>query len=168
MVSRKSKYTPDEKVQIVLAGLKGEVPLTELCHRHGIQPTLYYQWRDRLPEGGGRALEGRGRNDHAQQLEQRIRELERALGKKTLDLEIAGNPWGCSGETAHADRAAARPRRRPPWHAGGGRAARRALFAVPEAAAPKPAIGPAHGGGGRAVCTLPAVRLPPHHSDDPP
>lgn len=93
-MSRKSKYTPDEKVQIVLAGLKGEVPVTELCRRYGIQPTLYYQWRDRFLEGGRRGLESRGRTDHEQELERRVHELERALGKKTLDLEIAGKALG--------------------------------------------------------------------------
>ncbi len=93
-MSRRTRFTPDEKLAIVLAGLRGETPVSELCRRHGIQPTLYYHWRDQFLEGGRRALEGAKASAQERALEARVRELERALGKKTLELEIAGKALG--------------------------------------------------------------------------
>lgn len=93
-MSRRTRFTPDEKLSIVLAGLKGEVTITELCRRHGIQPTLYYSWRDQFLEGGRRALEGAKASTQEKALEARVQELERALGKKTLELEITGKALG--------------------------------------------------------------------------
>jgi len=38
------KYTAEEKIRIVLEGLRGEIPISELCRREGIAPTMYYRW----------------------------------------------------------------------------------------------------------------------------
>jgi transposase len=36
------KFTPEEKVRIVLEGFRGEVRVSELCRREGIRPNVYY------------------------------------------------------------------------------------------------------------------------------
>ena len=38
------KFSADEKIRIVLEGLRGEIPITELCRQQGIQPSIYYKW----------------------------------------------------------------------------------------------------------------------------
>ncbi len=38
------RFSADEKIRIVLEGLRGEVPVTELCRKEGIQPSVYYKW----------------------------------------------------------------------------------------------------------------------------
>ena len=38
------KYSADEKIRIVLEGLRGEIPITDLCRREGIQTSIYYKW----------------------------------------------------------------------------------------------------------------------------
>ena len=38
------KFNAEEKIRIVLEGLRGEVPVSDLCRREGIAPTLYYRW----------------------------------------------------------------------------------------------------------------------------
>jgi transposase-like protein len=58
-LSEKRKYrqfTPDQKVEIVLAGLRGDRPVRDVCRAYEISEALYYQWRDRLLEGGKSAL----------------------------------------------------------------------------------------------------------------
>jgi transposase-like protein len=57
---------------------------------HGISETLYYTWREKLFEGGLAALAGKEERGDLKELRRRIRELERTLGRKTYELEIAG------------------------------------------------------------------------------
>ena len=62
----------------------------EVCREHEISATLYYSWREKLLEGGREALAGKEERSGERELRRRIRELERALGRKTYELEIAG------------------------------------------------------------------------------
>ncbi len=84
------KFTAGQKLEIVLAGLKGDRPVREICREHEISDTLYYQWRDKLYEGGIAALAGKEKRGAEKELRKKVRELERALGRKTYELEIAG------------------------------------------------------------------------------
>ena len=84
------KFTAQQKLEIVLAGLKGDRPVREICREHEISDTLYYQWRDKLYEGGIAALAGKEDRQAEKELRKKVRELERALGRKTYELEIAG------------------------------------------------------------------------------
>ena len=84
------KFTAKQKVEIVLAGMKGDRSVRDVCREHEISDTLYYQWRDKLYEGGIVALAGKEDRQAERELKKRIRELERALGRKTYELEIAG------------------------------------------------------------------------------
>jgi transposase len=89
-------FTPEEKLQIVLAGLKVKATVTELCRRYGISQPTYYTWRDKVLSGAAEALSGPGTSVEVTQLRDRVAELERTLGKKTLDLEILGKVLGRS------------------------------------------------------------------------
>jgi transposase-like protein len=83
-------WTAQQKLEIVLAGLRGEVSVKELCRQHEIAETLYYSWRERLLEGGREALAGKEERRGERELKRRVAQLERALGRKTYELEIAG------------------------------------------------------------------------------
>lgn len=52
------KFTAEEKIRIVLEGLKGEVSIAELCRREGIVANLYYRWSKDFLEAGKRRLQG--------------------------------------------------------------------------------------------------------------
>ena len=54
----RKKYTAEEKVRIVLEGLRGESTIAELCRREGIQPNLYYKWSKEFLEAGKQRLIG--------------------------------------------------------------------------------------------------------------
>lgn len=88
--SRYRKWTAQQKLEIVLAGLQGDRPARDVCREHGISETLYYSWRDKLFAGGKGALAGKDERQGERELRRRIAELERALGRKTYELEIAG------------------------------------------------------------------------------
>jgi transposase-like protein len=95
-MSRKSRIqrTPEEKWQIVLEGLKsGNV--AETCRNHQIAATPYYRWKDEAEKASLAALGGRSaaaRPDVEQ--EKRIKQLERALGRSHLQIEILKNVLG--------------------------------------------------------------------------
>ena len=79
-----------QKVEIVLAGMRGERSVRDVCREHAIAETLYYGWRDQLIEGGRAALAGKEERGEERDHRRRIAELERLLGRKTYELELAG------------------------------------------------------------------------------
>ena len=92
-MSEQRKYrswTAQRKLEIVLAGLRGDRSVREVCREHAISETLYYGWRDKLFEAGREALAGKEGRQGERELKKRVRDLERALGRKTYELEIAG------------------------------------------------------------------------------
>ena len=52
------KYSAEEKIRIVLAGLRGEESIAALCRREGIAESLYYKWSKEFLEAGKRRLSG--------------------------------------------------------------------------------------------------------------
>jgi transposase len=52
------KFSSEEKIRIVLEGLKGEESISEICRREGIAPTLYYRWSKDFIEAGKKRLNG--------------------------------------------------------------------------------------------------------------
>jgi transposase len=88
------QFTPDQKAEIVLAGLRGDRSVRDVCREYQIAETLYYQWRERLLEGGKTALanprEKTAEQAELDRLKRRVGQLERALGRKTYELEVAG------------------------------------------------------------------------------
>ncbi len=96
-MSEKRKYrqfTPDQKAEIVLAGLRGDRSVREVCREHEVSEALYYQWRDRLLEGGRAALaaprDKTPERTEIAELKKKVAQLERTLGRKTYELDIAG------------------------------------------------------------------------------
>jgi transposase-like protein len=92
-LSEQRKYrswTAQQKLEIVVAGLRGDRSVKELCREHAISEALYYNWREKLLEGGREALAGKEERQRERELRRKVAELERALGRKTYELEIAG------------------------------------------------------------------------------
>ena len=59
-IRRKTRqtYSSEEKIRIVLAGLRGEESIAVLCRREGIAESLYYSWSKEFLEAGKRRLSG--------------------------------------------------------------------------------------------------------------
>ena len=54
----RKQYSAEEKIRIVLEGLRGEHSIAELCRREGIAQSLYYAWSKEFLEAGKRRLSG--------------------------------------------------------------------------------------------------------------
>lgn len=95
------KYSSEEKIRIVLEGLKGEVSISELCRREGIVANLYYRWSKDFLEAGKKRLSGdtvreatssevgdlRSENDQLKQLVAELSLNNRLLKKSMTGLE---------------------------------------------------------------------------------
>ena len=55
-VTARRKYTPEEKIRIVLEGFRREVSVNDLCRREGIKPSAYYAWTKEFMEAGKERL----------------------------------------------------------------------------------------------------------------
>ena len=54
----RKKYSSEEKIRIVLEGLRGEDSIAAICRREGINPNLYYRWSKDFLEAGKKRLSG--------------------------------------------------------------------------------------------------------------
>ena len=54
----RKKYSTEEKIRIVLEGLRGEVSIAELCRKEGIHQNVYYKWSKDFLEAGKKRLQG--------------------------------------------------------------------------------------------------------------
>jgi transposase len=52
------KYSAEEKIRIVIEGMRGETSIAELCRREGIAQNLYYRWSKDFMESGRKRLDG--------------------------------------------------------------------------------------------------------------
>lgn len=84
----KTNRSPEEKMAIVLEGLKGEIPVVEICRKYGISQTMYYKWRDKFLEGGKKSLLSNGENNTSKADKAKIEELERVIGKQAVEIQI--------------------------------------------------------------------------------
>ena len=85
------KFTADEKIRIVLEGLRGEIAVSELCRREGIAPTVYYRWSKEFLEAGKNGLTRETKRDsttdEVRQLKEENEALKRALAESILDVQ---------------------------------------------------------------------------------
>lgn len=84
----KRNWTAEQKIAIVLEGIKGEGSIAEICRRHQINQSQYYNWRDKFLEMGQKGLSGLDSNNEAGALKTKIKELERIIGRQTIQIEI--------------------------------------------------------------------------------
>ena len=81
------KYTPEEKIRIVLEGFHREVTVNDLCRREGIKPHSYYSWTKEFVEAGRERL---SRDTVRDAPRQEIQDLKRENGElKQLVAELS-------------------------------------------------------------------------------
>lgn len=94
MPGQRRNFTGAEKIAILRQHLIDKVAISELCDKHGLQPTLLYQWQKKLFEDGAAIFEsGRGKAPRQQAGEhRRIEALESKLQQKNEVLaELMGD-----------------------------------------------------------------------------
>ena len=89
-VATRRKYTPEEKVRIVLEGFRREMAVRDLCRREGIKPGAFYAWtKDFMEAGKERLTRDAVRDATRQEIEQRKRE-NTDLKHLVADLSLEG------------------------------------------------------------------------------
>jgi transposase len=82
------KFSAEEKIRIVLEGLKGEASIAELCRREGINPNLYYRWSKDFLEAGKKRLQGdtvrEANSQEVSGLRQENEQLKQVVAELTL------------------------------------------------------------------------------------
>jgi len=82
------RFTPEEKIRIVLEGFRHEVPIRDLCRREGIRPNVYYAWlRDFMEAGKDRLARDTVRDATRAEVDGLKRENER-LKQLVADLSL--------------------------------------------------------------------------------
>lgn len=85
------KFSAEEKIRIVLEGLRGEVSVSDLCRREGIAPTLYYRWSKAFLDSGKNGLardtQRDATSDEVRRLKDENETLKRALAESILDVQ---------------------------------------------------------------------------------
>ena len=99
------KYTPEEKIRIVLEGLRGEIPITELCRQEGIQPSIYYKWSKAFLDSGKNGLTRETSRDATSGEVRRLKEeneaLKKAVAEMVLENQKLKKVWACkAGEVS--------------------------------------------------------------------
>jgi transposase len=90
-IQRRRRYSLDQKLEVLAEAAQPGMSVSYVARRHGISPSLLFGWRRRMAEGGKEAVRVDDEvvaSAEVRALEKRIRELERVLGKKTLENEI--------------------------------------------------------------------------------
>ena len=84
------KFTAQQKTELVLASLRGQKSVAEICRENEISETLLRTWREHFLAAGAQRLEGKAERTEVEELRRQVSRLERALGRKTMEVEVAG------------------------------------------------------------------------------
>jgi transposase len=82
------KFTAEEKIRIVLEGLRGEIPITELSRREGIAPTVYYRWSKAFLDAGKNGLTRDTLRDATSDEVRRLKEENETLKKVVAETML--------------------------------------------------------------------------------
>ena len=86
---KESLKSVEEKLAIILEGLKENTNISELCRRHGITQTSYYNWRDKFLDGGKSSLANNGSRSSISDAEKaKVAELERVIGQQAVEIQV--------------------------------------------------------------------------------
>ena len=83
------KFPAEEKIRIVLEGIRGEVAVSELCRREGIHPTIYYKWLKDFMEAGKGRLRGDTKREATSEEVRQVREENERLKQLVTELSLA-------------------------------------------------------------------------------
>ena len=90
-VTRKH-HAAEDKIRIVLEGLRGEYSIAELCRREGIAESLYYSWSKEFLEAGKRRLngdtEGAASTPEVKELRREVRDMKELVADLTLENRV--------------------------------------------------------------------------------
>ncbi|KZL18403.1 Transposase [Pseudovibrio sp. Ad37] len=88
----RKRYSTEDKICIVLAGLRGEDCIAELCRQEGLSQGLYYSWSKEFREAGKKRLAGdtarQANTGEVKQLRKEARDLKEVFAEQALELQL--------------------------------------------------------------------------------
>jgi transposase len=97
------QYSAEEKVRIVIAGLRGEDSVAELCRKEGINQNLYYRWSKDFLEAGKKRLAGdtahEATSDEVKAIHAQARQLKELLAEVLLENRLLKKSVLADGES---------------------------------------------------------------------
>ena len=101
----RKQYSAEEKIRIVLDGLRGEYSIAELCRREGIAESLYYAWSKEFLEAGKRRLSGdterSATGGEVKDLRREVRDMKELVADLALENRLLKKSMiGAGGEDA--------------------------------------------------------------------
>ena len=87
------KFSANEKIRIVLEGLRGEESVSAICRKEGIAPALYYRWSKDFMEAGKRRLQGDTIREANSSEVDELRTQNSALKEAVADLTLEAMSW---------------------------------------------------------------------------
>ena len=90
-VQRRRRWSTTEKVRLVEEAMQPGSSVSFVARRYGLSPSLLFTWKRRMLEGGHQAVQADEDvvgTSKVRELERRVRDLERLLGRKTMEVEI--------------------------------------------------------------------------------
>lgn len=90
-IQRRRRYSVDQKLAVLEEAAQPGMTISYIARRHGISASLIFGWRRRMSEGGKEAVRADDEvvaRSEILALQKQVRELQRVLGKKTLENEI--------------------------------------------------------------------------------
>ncbi len=96
MGSKRRRWTAEQKLRIVVAGLGGDIEVSELCRREGINPTQYYGWKKQLMKSAARIfINGSGKpNAKEQRLATELTRAKDVIAEITAEnLDLKKGLW---------------------------------------------------------------------------
>lgn len=96
------KYSAEEKIRIVIDGLRGEDSVAELCRREGINSNIYYRWSKEFMEAGKKRLAGdvsrEATSDEVKDLRAEAAALKEALAEQLMENRLLKKSVIADGE----------------------------------------------------------------------
>ena len=103
-IRRKTRrhFSADDKIRIVLEGLRGDASIAELCRREGINSNVYYRWSKEFLEAGKKRLSGdaarEATSDEVKQLRSESAALKEALAEQVMENRLLKKSVIADGE----------------------------------------------------------------------
>ena len=90
MSKKRRQYSAEFKLDTVMEGIRGEKPIAQICRERNISDSLYYKWRDLFKDHAPEIFVRQDQKDQmVSEQEARIADLERMVGRLTMELEVA-------------------------------------------------------------------------------
>ena len=91
------KYSSEEKIRIVIEGMRGETSIADLCRKEGINQNLYYRWSKDFMESGKKRLDGdtmrEANTSEVRELKEENLELKEIVAELNLEVRRLKKKW---------------------------------------------------------------------------